>query len=217
MASRIRLIAIAICLLATAPGARAVSAEAPATGSPTSAMRQHFAELATIVRDPMLTAGARRSATEAAIGRTIDFAELSRRALGGHWSRMTPVERTGFSDGLRHILGAAYASVMARYLSGRADGNGDSVRFVGESVSTNEAQVRMTIPHRGLELPVTASLVRQATAWRVYDVAVWGVSLTENVQAQVTHLSPGADYRALLTRLDSRQDSIRAAAAQARR
>lgn len=51
------------------------------------------------------------------------------------------------------------------------------------------------------------ALSQRGRDWRVTDLVVDGIRLSDNLHAQVAHLSRGADYRELLDRLKTREDS----------
>jgi len=205
-----RLLGIALFVVAAAAGPVAATAEPPWPGSPTEAIHRHIEEMLGIAVDPSLTPAAQHEAAHRAIARTFDFGELSRRALGEHWSRMTATQREDLTVGLRAMLTTAYASRMGRALGTRGEDLRDRVHFVGESVSGSLANVTMSLTYAGRDLPLQVALVRRGREWRIWDLAVDGVRLTDNLRAQVAHLSRGADYREVLDRLRVRQQSAMA-------
>lgn len=181
-------------------------------GSPTDAVREYLDGMITLAADPTLGAEARHGAARLAVAETFDFAELSKRALGEHWARMTGRERADVTEGIRAILTAVYTSRMGHYVGagGTADLR-DRVHFVGESISGRAATVTLSVAYAGKDLPVQLALLRRGRGWRIWDLSVDGMRLTDNIHAQVARLSRGGDYAELLARLRARRERLIAA------
>jgi ABC-type transporter MlaC component len=193
-----------------------VAADPVRSLSPTQTVRLHVDEMIDIVTDTSLTPAARLDAARVAVARTFDFVELSRRALGEHWARLTVAQRAEVMAGLRERLTAAYASPMAHSLGGGVERRGfitriqnlrTRVRYLGESVSGSLASVTMNLTHAGDDLPLQVALIQRGRDWRISDLVVDGVRLSDNLRAQIDHLSRGTDYGALLDRLSAREQS----------
>src|SRR5207237_857827 len=88
-------------------------------GSPTEAVRRHIEETIGIAVDRRLDVAARQEAARVEVARSFDFDELSRRALGEHWSRMTATERRDATAGVRAMVTSVYTSRMTRDLGAR--------------------------------------------------------------------------------------------------
>ena len=63
----------------------------------------------------------------------------------------------------------------------------------------------MSLTHAGQDLPVQVDLIQRRREWRIVDVAVDAIRLTDTLRAQVDHLSRGADYGEVLDRLRARE------------
>ena len=196
---------LVLFLVAALLGAPMVSAEPVWPGPPSETVRRHVDEIIAIARDKKFTAAARREAAHRAVARTIDFWELSRRALGDHWSRMTAAERKDVIAGLQAMLTAIYISRIEGPVGARLDSVRARLKFLSETVSGNLANVRMTFTHAGDALPLEVSLLRRGREWRITDLAVDGIRLSENLRAQIAHLSRDADYGEVLERLRERE------------
>ena len=151
------------------------------------------------------------------MARTFDIPELSRRALGEHWARLTATQREQVTSGLRALVTAAYESPMAnglaagidrRSLVARIERVRTRVHYLGESISGTLASVTMSLTHAGRDLPLQISLIQHGRDWRISDVVVDGVRLSDNLRAQVAHLTRGTDYGELLDRLKAREQSV---------
>ena len=180
-------------------------------GSPTDAVRAYLDGMITLAADPTLGAEARHGAARLAVAETFDFAELSKRALGEHWARMTGRERADVTEGIRAILTAVYTSRMGHYLGAGFADLRDRVHFVGESISGRAATVTLSVSYAGKDLPLQLALLRRGRGWRIWDLSVDGMRLTDNIRAQVARLSRGGDYGELVARLRARRETLIAA------
>ncbi|HEV8586745.1 MAG TPA: ABC transporter substrate-binding protein [Methylomirabilota bacterium] len=199
-----RWIVVALFAVTAVAGPTTGVAEPVWPGPPSEAVRQHIDEMIGIAGDARLTPAARDDATRDAIARTFDFSELARRALGAHWARLTPAERRDVTAGLRAMLTDAYVARVGRAVGVRLDVFRNRVHFVGESVAGGMASVTLRLGYGSRDLPLSVALVRHGREWRIWDLAMDGVQLTDNIRAQVARLSRGADYGEVLARLRAR-------------
>lgn len=209
-----RVIVLALAVVTTLAAPNAVAAEPIWPGTPTDAVRRYIDELAGIMASSNPKPSGRWQAARAAVTRAFDFPELSRRALGEHWPRLTTSEREDFTTGLRALLTSLCASRLGHDGAGGAEQRGiaarverlrQRVRYLGESASGRLADVRMSLTHAGQDLPVQVALIQRGREWRIVDVAVDGIRLTDTLRAQVDHLSRGTDYGEVLDRLRARE------------
>jgi len=205
----VRLVALVLTAIVTAPAAAQPEPLWP--GSPTDAVREYLDGMITLAADPTLGAEARHGAASIAVAETFDFAELSKRALGGHWARMTGSERADVIEGIRAILTAVYTSRMGHYLGVGIVDLRERIHFIGESISGRAATVTLTVAYAGKDLPLQLALLRRGRGWRIWDLSVDGMRLTDNIRAQVAHLSRRGDYTELLARLRARRETLIAA------
>ncbi|MGA1562437.1 MAG: MlaC/ttg2D family ABC transporter substrate-binding protein [Gammaproteobacteria bacterium] len=103
-----------------------------------------------------------------------DFEGMSRWILGRNWRSANEDQRVRFQDEFRHMLINTYATALLSYsdqeivfLPYRADPNDDQ-----------RAQVRAEFrPSGSPAIPIIYSLHRAGDGWKVYDVAIDGISL----------------------------------------
>jgi ABC-type transporter MlaC component len=212
----VRRVALAMVLLAAVAQPGLVVADPVRPLSPTDTVRLHVDEIIDIATDTSLSPAARRDAVGLAVARTFDFVALSRRAFGDHWARLSAAQRDEVMAGLRDRVTAAFASPMAHGLNPGMERRGfiahirrlrTRVHYLGESISGHLASVTMSLTHAGRDLPLQVALIQQGRDWLVSDVAVDGVRLSDNLRAQIDHISRGADYAAVLDRLNAREQS----------
>ncbi|HET7343309.1 MAG TPA: ABC transporter substrate-binding protein [Methylomirabilota bacterium] len=193
--------ALAALLLVLLAAPAAAQAEPLWAGSPTDAVRRHIQAIIAVAVDPALTPETRRAAARSAIAQSFDFAELTRRALAAHWSRLTAQQRSDAIDALRARLTGAYATGIGRLLGVRMEDLRGRLRFVGESIAGDVAQVRMRVAYGGRDMPLAVSVMRHGRGWRIWDLDLDGVQLVDNIRAQIGHLSRLEGYGAALGRL----------------
>jgi len=115
------------------------------------------------------------------------------------------------TEGIRAILTAVYTSRMGHYLGAGFADLRDRVHFVGESISGRAATVTLSVSYAGKDLPLQLALLRRGRGWRIWDLSVDGMRLTDNIRAQVGRLSRGGDYAELMARLRARRETLIAA------
>jgi phospholipid transport system substrate-binding protein len=138
------------------------------------------------------------------VERFVDFGELSRRALGATWNKITPAQRQDFSATMEGLLRASYAQ--------RALGQGKAqVQYGEESIQGHDARVSTTVKiNRGERYPVDYKLFRadDKADWRIYDVVTDGVSLLDTYQEQFQKLVNTKGFDGLLATLKTKRAQL---------
>ncbi len=137
------------------------------------------------------------------VDRFVDWGELSRRALGDTWDKLTPEQRKDFSETMQGLLRASYAQ---RALSqGRA-----LIQYGKESLQGNEATVDTKVIMSRDRLPVRYKLFRanDKSEWRIYDIVTDDVSLLETYQGQFRKILADKGFNGLLTTLKSKRAQL---------
>ncbi len=108
-----------------------------------------------------------------------DFERMSQRVLGKHWRAASAAQRERFVNEFRTLLVRTYATAVAEYRDAQL--SFQPARTLG----TNVYRVRSNVD-RGTGAPplqVDYDVYRQADAWKVFDVAINGVSLVVSYRA----------------------------------
>ncbi|QRK06494.1 ABC transporter substrate-binding protein [Archangium violaceum] len=133
----------------------------------------------------------------------VDFGELSKRALGDTWNKLTAAQRKEFSSTMEGLLRASYAQ--------KALGQGKAqVRYGKESVEGNEASVDTTMNVNRDKFPVEYKLYRpnEKGEWRIYDIVTDEVSLLETYQGQFRKLLADKGFDGLLATLKAKRAQL---------
>ena len=137
----------------------------------------------------------RRADIRRAADTLFDFPDMSRRALGRHWTDRTPAEREEFTRLFTDLIARTYIGKIDRYA-------GESIAYVGERVDGDEASVRsQVVTAKGSQIPVEYLLHRANDTWSAYDVLIENVSLVGTYRSQFDRIIKAESFANLLRRL----------------
>jgi phospholipid transport system substrate-binding protein len=175
-----------------------VGASAEPGGAATEAVRSTINEVIRILKDVELKkagrAEERRLLLEKVIGGRFNYEEMSRRALGAQWNKLSDKERQEFVDLFKGLLSGTYADKIEGY-------SGEQVHYLNERLEADYAEVRTRVASDKTEIPLDYRLLNKSGDWRVYDVVVDGVSLVNNYRSQFTKIIRESSYGDLLEKL----------------
>ena len=133
-----------------------------------------------------------------------DFEEISRRALSSHWASLTPTERAEFVRLFTETLERMYLGRLEDY-------SGERFVWVGETVDGEFAAVRSKVVFKRGDTPLEYRLRLRDDRWRVYDLAVEGMSLVGMYRSQFDRIIRMESFDGLLERLRKRNFETAAA------
>jgi phospholipid transport system substrate-binding protein len=134
--------------------------------------------LAAIKSDKQLAAGDKQKALKLAEEKVlpyIDFEESTRLAVGRAWSQATPEQRKKLVAEFRNMLVRTYSNSIEAY-------EGQTLKVLpsrgGKQAASDEATVRAQFVRAGGKpLPMEFQMRKAGSTWKVYDIAVEGISL----------------------------------------
>jgi phospholipid transport system substrate-binding protein len=112
-----------------------------------------------------------------------DFERMSQWVLGRHWRTATPDQRARFVEQFRNLLVRTYGTALADY----ADEKIVYLPFAGDT-NAPTVTVRTEIEQAGSTIPISYSMYRSSDGWKVYDVAISGVSLVTNYRSSFDNI-----------------------------
>lgn len=116
-----------------------------------------------------------------AIAPHMDMQLTSRLVLGKHWQQASATQRDRFADGLQRLLLRLFALHLNDYHD--AEVNFLPTLYKGENV---RALVRTEVSREGSPaVSVNYRFHRTATGWKVYDVALFGISLVKTYHVSI--------------------------------
>lgn len=164
---------IMLGLLGFAPGALAQGL------GPEQLVQKVTEEVMTAIKsDKQLAAGDRQRAMKLAEEKVlpyIDFEEATRLAVGRAWSQATPEQKKKLVDEFRNMLVRTYSNAIEAY-------QGQTLKVLpsrgGKQDAKDEATVRTQFVRAGGKpLPIEFQMRKAGRDWKVYDIAVEGISL----------------------------------------
>lgn len=140
----------------------------------------------------------RREELKSLSNRYIDFAVMSRSALGSNWNRQPPQKQQEFIQVFSQFLFSRYISQIEEYKDVRID-------YKEEQINGNTATVD-TVAHtaQGESIPITYRLEHRDGAWKAYDILIEGVSLVNNYRSQFNSVLARSSFNDLLAKLQEK-------------
>ena len=175
-------------------------------GGATDAMKSTIDEVLRILQDKDLKqpakSGDRRMQLEKIVGERFDYSEMSRRALGAPWAKLSEEERVEFVELFQTLLVNSYADKVEAY-------SGEGVEYINERTEKDYAEVRTKVLTGKTEIPLDYRMINRGSTWRVYDVVVDGVSLVNNYRGQFTKILRSGSFADLLDQLRKKSEKIK--------
>ena len=180
----------------------------PSGSSPTADLKHYNAALKKLLLMPSPTSSPEYNAERAEMRRIVqilllvslplDFEDLVRRALAGHWDEISPEQRT-------EIVGVVRALAERNLSKQLYDQPSYDLRFTTETVTGSEATVDATLdwPHQGKRTRVVMEwkLLYKRGSWLVYDVITDQESMLENYRAEFDKIITKKSFDVLLERM----------------
>jgi phospholipid transport system substrate-binding protein len=176
----------------------------PRPGSPMSQLMRSTEELQTCLRREYPSwspeADMQKSVARRLIDHSIDYREISRRALGRNWEQISEDDRTEFVGDLSRLI-------QSRSLSRGLDMGPDvRVHFDREKVSDRgTASVYATVSDpakaKARTVEVEYRLIWKGDHWALYDLVTDGDSLLEGYRAQFDRIIARESFAGLLRRM----------------
>jgi phospholipid transport system substrate-binding protein len=163
-----------------------------------------------ILNDPNLQGEPKRAERHRLIREELDqrfdWNTICRSALGRHWAKLSPSQRTEFIDLFKQFLERTYLDRIEPYYTQL-----ERIDYQGERIlEGNYASVKtMVHTKQNLSHPVEYRLEKNSTGiWQVYDVLIEGVSLIKNYRTQFDEIISRSSYEGLLNDLRTKSTAV---------
>ena len=171
-------------------------------GVPTEKIKDTPEKILSIVTDPDLKGPdrgkERRALIRDVVDERFDWEELSRRALARHWRKLNEEQKKEFIILFGKLLERTYLDRVEGY-------SGEQVTYVNEVIEGEYALVEIKVlTTKGTEIPVNYKLRKKGEDWRVYDIAIEGVSLVNNYRVQFNDIITKSSYEELVKKLQEK-------------
>jgi phospholipid transport system substrate-binding protein len=158
--------------------------------------------LVTIKSDKQLAAGDKQKALKLAEEKVlpyIDFEESTRLAVGRAWAQATPEQKKRLVSEFRNMLVRTYSNAIEGYA-------GQSLKVLpsrgGKQDAKDEATVRTQFLRAGGKpLPIEFQMHKTEKGWKVFDIAVEGVSLVLTYRSEFDSVVKQEGIDGLIKRL----------------
>ena len=163
--------------------------------------------LAAIKSDKQLAAGDKQKAMKLAEEKVlpyIDFEEATRLAVGRAWPQATPEQRKKLVSEFRNMLVRTYSNAIESY-------QGQTLKIMpsrgGKGDGKDEATVRAQFVRAGGKpLPIEFQMRNDGKSWKVYDIAVEGISLVLTYRSEFDAVVKQEGVDGLIKRLTQKNN-----------
>ncbi len=132
--------------------------------------------------------------------RYLDLEAMGRKALGDHWTKAAPEQQKVFMELLWKLIAniayprshAFFGSLPIEYSGPKAIAKGLEIKTV---VKNQDA---------ALDAPVVYDLYEQGEQWKINDIFLDGVSITDDLKVQFDKIIADSSFEGLLTRMRER-------------
>jgi phospholipid transport system substrate-binding protein len=198
--SKIVLYAIVTALALVFTASAVVTAAPP---EPLKAIKGPIDTFIAILNDPAYKDGTHKDEQREKLWQSVsnmfDFDEISMRAVARNWRKFSPEERKAFAAVFSKFLGNTYMDKI------QGEYHNEEIVYVGQEIlKKGRALAKTIIKRETLEIPVDYRLKLMDGQWRVYDVAVEGISLVKNYRTQFTQLLKNESPAELIQRLEKK-------------
>lgn len=170
-----------------------------AAESPQSQPIQTFLETVKSMDFPVTDAAAHESRVKAA-NAYLDLEAMGRKGLGAHWDAASPEDRRVFVELLWKLIENIAYPRTKKFMTGKevayADAKPLEKGFEVESIVKGDAS--------GLDVPIVYDVAEENGEWKIYDIFLDGISITEDLGYQFDKLIQESEFAGLLQRMRER-------------
>jgi phospholipid transport system substrate-binding protein len=161
--------------------------------------------LDSIKADKQLAAGDKQKAVKLAEEKVlpyIDFEEATRLAVGRSWTKATPEQKQRLTAEFRNMLVRTYSNAIGAY-------EGQTLKVLpsrGKQDPEDTTVRTQFIRAGGQPLPIDFQMRRTGAGWKVYDIAVEGVSLVLTYRSEFDAVVKQEGIDGLIKRLAQKNE-----------
>ena len=168
-------------------------------GEPRKLIMETIDRALTILKDPSLQedkkAEERRQKLWKEISPIFNFEEMSKRALGRHWRKLSPEEKSEFVELFTNLLKDTYIGKTDTYSGGK-------IIYLREKQDDKYSKVQTKfILNTGNEMLVDFNMHNNHGKWKIYDVIIEGVSLVNNYRSQFNNFLINSSSEELIKKI----------------
>ena len=133
-----------------------------------------------------------------------DFERMSRRVLGKRWKKATPEQQARFVSAFRTLLVRTYATLLDEY-------NGQRMIYLDPVPRKKDDEIVIPVQMEvtsNQEVRVAYAMRESAEGWKVFDVAVDGVSLVTNYRSSFRSEVARHGIDGLIARIEAKNSDV---------
>jgi phospholipid transport system substrate-binding protein len=192
-----------VALLAATIGVASVAA-APPLG-PTATIKSKNGEVDKVLRvkpDKGSPAETRQKDELKKLAATLlDYDELAKKSLAAHWDKLTPPQRTEFTDTLRELIQRNYVKQLRSNLDYQVKYQNEETNADQSTVTT---LVKVKTDGRTTDAEIVYKLHNLGDHWMVWDVVTDDVSLVRNYRTQFNKIITEQGYDQLIKKMKTK-------------
>lgn len=196
-------------LLALSLAFMAGFSQAVVTETPEQIVRSISRDVLEIIRKNDKDAAKVRDLVDARVAPLADYQRMTMLAAGRHWRTATPEQQQALAREFRTMLVRTYLTALTVYKNA-----GVEVKGSRPGNSTDEMDVRSDVNLPGQKpIALDFSFEKTDAGWKVYDIAVDGISFINNHRNQFNAVIQKEGIDGLIRQLSERNASARASVA----
>ncbi len=173
-------------------------------GDATAFIKQSTDATLRVLEDPRLQGPEKRSERKERLreisNEVFDWQEIARRALATHWRERTPQQQQEFVQLFKDLVQRSYTNRLEDAVQQKQD-----IRYLDEQGDDSRAVVKVkVVTKRNQEVPFEYRLHKSNGAWKIYDVAIEGVSLINNYRSQFNRIITSSSYEELVQKMKTK-------------
>jgi phospholipid transport system substrate-binding protein len=169
--------------------------QAIAAGDPQSVVQNATDQIFTILEQNPQDTPARRQQIQAVIEGYFDFEAIARLAVGPRWRSLPPEEQQQFTQQFSKLLFNTYAGDIEKYAK-------EKITYRNRTLYQGYVVVEARIADQSGPISISYYLHLKDGNWKVYDVAVMGMSLAANYRDQFDSVLARGSFGDLSTMLN---------------
>lgn len=133
-----------------------------------------------------------------------DFNRMTQLAVGKHWNAASPKQKQALVKEFRALLVRTYATSLTAF-------SNQEIEFKPFSMRPDDSEVTVQTEVKqpgGKPIPINYEMYKTAFGWKVYDVAIDGVSLVINYRSSFANTIRQSGIDGLIATLEAKSRSV---------
>lgn len=188
-----------------------MSVPAVAEMTPTETIKEGIDKIIDVLKDPKVnTDDGKQDVIKILSNMAEDyfaFDELTMRAVGRPWLKMSDEQKSEFIASFRRLLELTYLQKIRQY-------DGEKVEYTKELVKGQRAMVLTNVIAKDNVFSVNYKLIKRDGRWLVYDIIGENISLVKNYRQQFNEILQDGSVDELVERIKEKINKLQAEQAE---